>query len=855
MFLACAVVLAAVTVAAPGAALAVSPPATSGEPVFDVSVVEVNNAPADVRIPWLLLPPESFLPGIAIVDPLLMTVLERSGASLRVLGEYVESDNLYLVQASPFVSPQTLSHTGRVLWSSGSTHLISVSGDIRKRTTLPNLRCRLLTPVEERLSSVRARAWVGQQFSQRPLQAQQYPTPTEEQWIDQMVASVSQAEIEASMRSLTGVEPVNLSMGEDTIRTRYSYHPDCLKASEYLYGQFDSMGVDVAYDYFFGVPLKAVAFRGLEGYAAGGDGIVYHTADGGDTWDKQNSGNGDNLWKASAIAPDTCWIAGGFGKVIRTTNGGAAWEQLSTGTTNFLYGVKFVNSQVGWLCGDGGLIKKSTNGGVNWSSQTSMTIVRLYDVEFADLRNGWAVGNSGVVVHTSNGGANWQSQTSETAARLYDVCFVDSLHGWAVGTGGAVVHTSNGGAVWEVQYSGLTSSLMGVSFVDTQVGWAVGSAGIVIHTEDSGVTWTQQPSGTYVILYGVSCMDASRGWAVGNGAVVRTEDGETWPSINDNMPDQWRNVVATVTGTATPARNYIVCGHYDSYSPTPMVLAPGADDNATGTSVVLEAARVLKDFPFRSSIKFICFSAEEQGLLGSNHYAGHARAAGDDIGGVLNFDMVGYGTPDIYLYCNSTSEWLVEYCIAVRDTFMPWLELTKSVDPTMRYSDHSMFWDRDYSAFCGIEVDYTSNPNYHSINDVMDYLTLSITADVTRLAVASLASMAGLDTTLIDVVEVPPPSPGLLLGRSYPNPFNPHTSVPFSLPSTSAPTNYVLAILDPTGRIVRILEKGLTSATPLERTAVWDGTDESGRHVASGVYLSFLRCGDESRAQKIVLAR
>jgi len=41
----------------------------------------------------------------------------------------------------------------------------------------------------------------------------------------------------------------------------------------------------------------------------------------------------------------------------------------------------------------------------------------------------------------------------------------------------------------------------------------------------------------------------------------------------------------------------------------------------------------------------------------------------------------------------------------------------------------------------------------------------------------------------------------------------------------------------------------------LHKTAVWDGTDGNGRHVASGVYLSFLRCGDESRAQKIVLAR
>ncbi|MBN1504170.1 MAG: M28 family peptidase [Candidatus Eisenbacteria bacterium] len=818
-------------------------------------MVELSDAPAELKIPWLLLPPESFLPGIAVADRRLLSVLERSGAGVRVLGEYIESDDVYLVQASPFVSQETLSRVGRVLWSSGSTHIISVAGDIRKTAPLPGLRSRLLMPVEEKLSYVRAREWGGRQYERVASSELLPPTPTEEQWIDQMVASVSQAEIEGTMRSLTGVEGVNVPAGLDTIWTRYSYHPDCVIAAEHLYGQFDSLGLDVAFDSFFGVPLKSAAFKGPEGYAAGGNGVVYHTSDGGDTWEKQDAGTGNNLWKASAIAGDTCWISGGFGELIRTSDGGETWEQLVSGTSYYLYGVEFVNSQVGWVCGDGGLIKKSTNGGVDWSTQVSHTIQRLYDIEFTDLNNGWAVGNSGGILRTSDGGANWEVRTDVTTERMYDVCFVDSLHGWAVGAAGVIVHTSDGGEVWQYQYSGLPSALMSVSFVDTQVGWAVGSAGIIMHTENAGATWTQQPSGSYVILYGVCCIDASHGWAVGNGSVVRTVDGETWPSINDNMPDQWRNVVATMTGTTYPSSYYVVCGHYDSISDDPMVRAPGADDNATGASVVLEAARVLKDFPFRSSMKFICFSGEEQGLLGSNHYAGDARLAGHDIDGVLNFDMVGYGTPNIYLYCDGQSEWLANYCVAARDTFVPWLDLTKSLDPSMRYSDHAMFWDRGYSALLGIEIDYLTNPWYHSTGDVMDYLTLSFTTDVARLAVASLASLAGLDTTLISVAEVPPPDPGLRLGRNYPNPFNPLTSIPFSLPPTSTPANYVLAILDPAGRIVRILETGLTCATPLDRTAVWDGTDESGRHVASGVYLSFLRCGDDVRAQKIVLAR
>jgi len=72
------------------------------------------------------------------------------------------------------------------------------------------------------------------------------------------------------------------------------------------------------------------------------------------------------------------------------------------------------------------------------------------------------------------------------------------------------------------------------------------------------------------------------------------------------------NVVGTIPGCLHPEQYYIVGAHYDS------VNNPGADDNGSGTAGVLELARVFSQYAFESSVLFIAFDREEQGLVGSN---------------------------------------------------------------------------------------------------------------------------------------------------------------------------------------------------------------------------------------------
>jgi hypothetical protein len=109
--------------------------------------------------------------------------------------------------------------------------------------------------------------------------------------------------------------------------------------------------------------------------------------------------------------------------------------------------------------------------------------------------------------------------------------------------------------------------------------------------------------------------------------------------------DTWVvNVVAIQRGTVYPNRYVIMAGDIDSRNSSGSdteKIAPGANDNATGTAGAMEAARILTKYSFPTSIVYVALSGEEQGLLGGRHMAQVAMEEGWDIVAVLNNDMIG----------------------------------------------------------------------------------------------------------------------------------------------------------------------------------------------------------------------
>lgn len=252
-------------------------------------------------------------------------------------------------------------------------------------------------------------------------------------------------------------------------------------------------------------------------------------------------------------------------------------------------------------------------------------------------------------------------------------------------------------------------------------------------------------------------------------------------------PTEIGNVLAVLRGNDAKSaeRIYLVTGHYDSMPSDvmdPKSAAPGANDDASGTAVSLECARVLSRMKFPATIIFLAVAGEEQGLLGAEHYAKEAKAKGWKIEGVLNNDIVGgvktpgqdasivrvfsEGVPSgateeelkairaTGLENDSASRQLARY---VRETAKRYLananfgpKLVFRRDRYLRGGDHTAFNGQGFAAvrFTEYREDYThQHQNVRTENgieygDLPKHVDFDYVANVARLNAATLASLA-----------------------------------------------------------------------------------------------------------------
>jgi hypothetical protein len=149
---------------------------------------------------------------------------------------------------------------------------------------------------------------------------------------------------------------------------------------------------------------------------------------------------------------------------------------------------------------------------------------------------------------------------------------------------------------------------------------------------------------------------AATAWVIGQmNAIAATSNGnmtvqqQTFVqpvSSRIPVPTIITNCIATLQGTASPARFYVVTGHLDSRVTDVLDFtsdAPGGDDDGSGVACVLELARVFATHRFPGTIVFATVSGEEEGLYGSTFMAQQMAAAGNDVQGMFSNDIIGTG--------------------------------------------------------------------------------------------------------------------------------------------------------------------------------------------------------------------
>lgn len=216
---------------------------------------------------------------------------------------------------------------------------------------------------------------------------------------------------------------------------------------------------------------------------------------------------------------------------------------------------------------------------------------------------------------------------------------------------------------------------------------------------------------------------------------------------DDGNDETYYNVVATKLGTTYPDQEYVVGAHYDSGDPWGDGVYPGADDNASGVALLLEAARVLRLYDSDYTIRFVAFDVEEWGLYGSMAYV--IDHVADDILGMISADMVAYnrGTNSVEIYARTESHTIETALGAAVDTYGD--GLTWSPSGYCRCSDHWAFEEVGIPACLLIEA--WSNPYFHEPTDhvdMPDYIDYEYAVRITRSVVGYLVDHAGVAVTV-----------------------------------------------------------------------------------------------------------
>ena len=222
------------------------------------------------------------------------------------------------------------------------------------------------------------------------------------------------------------------------------------------------------------------------------------------------------------------------------------------------------------------------------------------------------------------------------------------------------------------------------------------------------------------------------------------------------------NIYATKMGTVEPTQMYIVSAHMDSFSFADITFAPGADDDGSGTSLVLELARVFAKTQTDISVRFMLFNNEETGLDGSRAYVfGHEALQGtlDEPTwlGNIQHDMIMYdhlAVRDADVEYQANSDFAAESMAlanAVAGAMAVYGSMPAEVSDNMDFTDSKSF--QNFTAAVSVrenrrvdEIGANSNPHWHQPSDVPETFNADDYAfgfNVVKMTAGAVAELVG----------------------------------------------------------------------------------------------------------------
>lgn len=361
---------------------------------------------------------------------------------------------------------------------------------------------------------------------------------------------------------------------------------------------------------------------------------------------------------------------------------------------------------------------------------------------------------------------------------------------------------------------------------------AVSQTDIITNLQEFA-SWGVKKTGTQANVNALTWLK-NKYLSYGYTASQMTED--TFPYSNTTS----KNLIITKTGTVYPNKYVIICGHFDT------ITGPGVNDNGSGTSIILEAARILRTIPTEYSIKFIHFSGEEQGLLGSYHYVDNVVYQGNnrvlDVKMVFNLDQVGgvMGNINNTVYCDEDQGGLPGNNAAsaaitqeLRNCTSLYSTLQTAVDPA-EDTDYIPFEERGEIITGFFERIRSSFP--HTVNDTFANTDPEYIYKIGKASVGALQHFAVASTQTLGTQE--PVSKNTLESiKIYPNPAKDFIDIEFPDSKTK---NFSFEITDFEGHsLLKTVNEKKVNISSLE----------------NGAYVGIVKRGDQTVVRKLIVAK
>lgn len=304
-----------------------------------------------------------------------------------------------------------------------------------------------------------------------------------------------------------------------------------------------------------------------------------------------------------------------------------------------------------------------------------------------------------------------------------------------------------------------------------------------------------------------------------------------------NSTTTCKNLVVTKVGTLYPNTFVIICGHYDT------ITGKGTNDNGSGVVTIFEVARLLQNIPTEYSIKFINFSGEEDGLIGSQHFVSTVVNATNpkmNIKLVFNIDEVGgranmvnntitcerdIGSPTSNNAASNT----------VTNELINCVGLYSPLNTNLSYayaSDYMPFEDNNEVITGFFETNET--PHRHTATDLLVNMDPVYVYNIAKAATGAMLHFAVAATTLSN------DTPIANQVSFYPSPAKGFINI--SMGSLNE-ANYNFSLIDLNGK--KVLEQTIENPQLIETISL--------EGLAKGMYLAVFQTSNERLTKKILV--